>query len=258
MVVSTPYRTSAGLNIEAITFSQRLNALFIPRGDKSITRLMQEGEEPVFIYGEQDIKVYRNGWKEPFFFHPNFSKVRIKRLLNGDNDRMTEVCNLSPGDSFLDGTLGLGADAIVASHVVGPTGRVVGVEAEKWVYEVVSDGLKRRKDDFLPLLEAMHRVEVVHADILSYLQQCDDCSFDVVYFDPMFRKTVEQSSGISVLRHLSDDRPLSPLVVKEACRVARKSVVLKDRKESSEFQRLGFRTFPVGNRIMYGVIHIND
>lgn len=54
---------------------------------------------------------------------------RIRSLAHGERDRMIEVSGLSRGDTALDATLGLGIDSLVMSHVVGPEGRVIGIES---------------------------------------------------------------------------------------------------------------------------------
>lgn len=41
---------------------------------------------------------------------------------------MLRAAGLSEGDTFLDCTLGLGSDAIIASMAVGETGSVIGIE----------------------------------------------------------------------------------------------------------------------------------
>ena len=72
----------------------------------------------------------------------------------------------------------------------------------------------------------------------------------------MFRNTCKQSDSVVPLHRWSDHNPLDHQVVLEACRVARNRVVLKERKESMEFRRLGFDIL-LGGRyspVNYGVI----
>ena len=57
----------------------------------------------------------------------------------------------------------------------------------------------------------------------------------------MFRQTVNRSSGLQPLKKLANPRPLDRESVREAVRVARKRVVLKERLMSGEFERLGFQ-----------------
>ena len=116
--------------------------------------------------------------------------------------------------------------------------------------------MKNFSDDTPPVIEAMRRVEVVTADYFDYLKTCADKSFDVVYFDPMFRHAINKSSGINPIRPLADNRPLEIISVREACRVARRCVVMKENSRSTEFERLGFKIADGGkySSISFGVI----
>lgn len=62
----------------------------------------------------------------------------------------------------------------------------------------------------------------------------------------------------SPLRALGNRMPLSKEAVVEALRVGRRRVVLKERRESAEFARLGFKYLSGGRytRVAYGVIEI--
>ncbi|MDR2736472.1 MAG: protein-glutamate O-methyltransferase, partial [Gracilibacteraceae bacterium] len=70
-------------------------------------------------------------------------------------------------------------------------------------------------------------------------------SLDLVYFDPMFRNTREQSASLRPLKPWICQDPLNVASVQEACRTARR-VVLKERNGSPEFARLGFRVLDGG------------
>ena len=84
----------------------------------------------------------------------------------------------------------------------------------------------------------------------------EDSSFDSVYFDPMFRYPLMDSENLSPLRSLADSRALTEETVAEACRVARKRVVMKENARSLEFERLGFKTIMGGkySKVHYGVM----
>ncbi|MEH7809800.1 hypothetical protein V7422_18025, partial [Bacillus safensis] len=62
-----------------------------------------------------------------------------------------------------------------------------------------------------------------------------DESFDVVYFDPMFEETIQESASIAPLRHAAEHHFDHETAVQEALRVARKRVVLKDHWKSTRF-----------------------
>jgi 16S rRNA (guanine1516-N2)-methyltransferase len=74
----------------------------------------------------------------------------------------------------------------------------------------------------------------------------------------MFFRPVLHSQPLSPLRQLADHAALNPGSVREACRVARRRVVLKSQAAEGEFERLGFARV-VGskhNPIAYGIIAI--
>jgi 16S rRNA G966 N2-methylase RsmD len=136
----------------------------------------------------------------------------------------------------------------------------VGVEDSPVIAFLVEEGMRTYVYPALPDLErAMRRIEVISADHLEYLRSLPDRSVDVVYFDPMFRETVVQSRGIDALRHLGNPSALRPEAVAEAKRVARRCVVMKERRGSEEFARLGFTPVPKGSgRVQFGVIHVEE
>lgn len=57
-----------------------------------------------------------------------------------------------------------------------------------------------------------------------------------------------------MLKELADPNPLDPDSVREAVRVARKRVVLKERLMSGEFERLGFRVVKEASNHAFGII----
>jgi predicted methyltransferase len=172
-------------------------------------------------------------------------------------DIMIEAAGLERGDSFLDCTLGLGADAIVASYF-SATGRVTGLEHQPQIAHVIRWGMKRYVYEMAWLQEAVRRIEVVAADHREYLHDLDDRSYDIVYFDPMFTHPIFKSQPISPLRKLADHDRLAQDSIDQACRVARKRVVMKDLAEGEELERLGFQKISRSkyNKLAYGIINV--
>jgi 16S rRNA (guanine1516-N2)-methyltransferase len=236
-------------------FVEELGAVLVPRKKKGVKTIQETyGGYALIVAGEQ-VKLYVG--ETEFFFHPGMANTRIKRLKHGDNDIVINRSGVRPGDTVLDCTMGLGSDAIVFAHAVGPEGRVTGVEASPVIASLVRRGLQEFTVDVKKVNEAMRRVEVVAADHLEYLRTLPDQSVDIVYFDPMFRRTVEDSLAMEPLRLLGDDRELSQEAVDEAKRVARRRIVMKERWHSKQFARLGF-TIPQRSNgsVNYGIIEI--
>lgn len=232
---------------------------FVNRDRKGICILAQENQADGVIVWMPEGPVLYIGEKK-FFFHPSMAKNRITAFRKQNAiDLMVRACGIEPGCDFLDCTLGLGADAIVASYFC-EGGRVVGLEVSPGIYEVVKWGMKFYQSKMLWLNQTIKRIEVYKYDHYSYLKQQADASFDVVYFDPMFRKPILHSEALAPLRELADHSPLHCDSILQACRVARKKVVMKELADSGEMERLGFKRMPGSkyNPISYGVIDIND
>lgn len=243
MIVTTGSHPSAETVSHALRLAQEWNVPYVERGDDSLARLRERYQTPdLVVVTAKGVRLERKDAR-PFHFHPNTASFRIKRLERGDTDTMLSVCQIRPGDTVLDATLGLGADSIVFSYAVGPEGKVIGVESSVVVARLVRDGLKSWTEGNPAMVEAMRRVEVVCEDHLSYLRRQPDRSVDVVYFDPMFSVTETSSKGIDGLRSLADYTPIREEAVREALRVARRRIVLKESKASRYYERMGFVPF---------------
>ena len=165
-----------------------------------------------------------------FAYHPSMAAIRVQQLLRGGQDHLVAALELTPGKRVLDCTLGLASDAAVAACVVGTTGEVVGLEASKLLHFVVTEGLSRYETKAPLLNAALRRIKTVHAEAEDYLASCAPDSFDVVYFDPMFRHPVQGSKAMEALRPLSLEAPLTRATVELALKVAPR-VVIKERSE---------------------------
>lgn len=203
-------------------------------------------------------------------FHPNMAIIRILQGLRGEQDRFLTASNIKPDQILIDATLGLGTDALVAAWKVGENGKVLAYEHSPLLAALMKEGLLSLKNKKLPrimnpeklkawqeLILASQRIEVIWGDHQKLLAEFPNSSVDVVYFDPMFRHTREKSSSIQPLHRYSDHQPLQLETVQEACRVARTRIVLKERKGSPEFTRLGFHVFNGGrySEVDYGIIN---
>ncbi|SDY98977.1 class I SAM-dependent methyltransferase [Thermoactinomyces sp. DSM 45892] len=213
---------------------------------------------------DEVILITKKGWRyerkdgHSFHFHPNTSALRIKNLARGESDSLVKFAELRSGDHVLDCTLGMASDAIVASYAVGDSGRVVGLESQPVLAQMVRQGLKTTITNRTRLDAAMRRVEVVGQDYRDTLPIMKDDSFDVVIFDPMFRSTIKSSSAMQVLKPLANPVPLDQESVQHAVRVARRLVMLKERPDSGEFERLGFTIVKASSQFAWGVIRTSQ
>ncbi len=260
MIITTSFNPNQKILKRVNEFIVSLNCIFIDRDKKSLVQIMQDcNTDELIVIEKKHAKYYKkDNMKSPFFFHPSMAALRINRLKQGDNDLMIKISELKYGDSFLDCTLGLASDAIVASFVVGNEGRVVGLESEGVLATIVKDGLNTSYYKNNDLNEAMRRIEVINANHIDRLKLISDNSFDIVYLDPMFRLGVNKSSPINSLRTIANYDSLLKETITEARRIAKRKVILKEVTTSKEFKRLGFSKIVRSSSTTYGVISIGE
>ncbi len=255
-IVTTSHKPDDKTLVMARQASCILEADFVNRERLPLEQLRDKyNAENILVINRGQIKLHTRAGE--YFFHPSMSVPRVKAIREGKPDHMVQAMDLKEGDTVLDCTLGLGADAIVAAFVAGPSGRVVGVEKSPELAYVVKYGMAHYSEGgSKPVREAMARVDVCCADSEGFLRELPDNSFDVVYFDPMFRYPRRKSSSMQPLRTVVETAPLNRLMISEALRVARQRVVMKENSFSKEFARLGFTQIYGGKNspVAFGVI----
>lgn len=258
VVVTTIRKVDDELIKRAQHIAAFLNTKYVPRNKAGISKIKQHYNADVVLVVKKDSLIL-DLLEGEMFFHPNMAQVRIKRLRYGGNDNMLDAMRIEKGMRVLDCTLGFASDAIVSSYGVGESGKVIGLEVNPLISLVVKEGLKTYLPTNYDLKSAMTNIEVINQDYLSYLKEQEDNSFDIIYFDPMFRHALLDSKNLSPLRQLADKEPVSLEAIAEAKRVARYRVVFKENSRSLEFARLGFDKICGGKYapIHYGVMELN-
>jgi len=219
LVVTTSHKASGQQHNQAQAWAERLAAPFAPRKGRSIAEVAAEEDVTGVLV---------------------ISEVRIHNLKAGRGDPMIEAMQLSGGDTVLDCTLGRGCDAVVASWVVGEAGQVVGLERILILAALTAHGLANYEIQPADVAAAMRRIKVRQADYHDVLSETPSASFDVVYFDPIFDQPLDGSPAMSLLRALADQRPVDTAALQEAQRVARRTVVIKQRRGSDYWEQLPF------------------
>ncbi len=252
-IVTTSHRTTYVQTETAKQLASMFNVSFAERADMSVKDLTEKFGADGLIVVSAKRTSYISGGQE-FFFHPGLARLRIKELKNGKADQMIKAMSLKPGDSVLDCTTGPGADAIVASYISGPNGSVTGLESSPIISALVGAGLLSYSEDE-DIALAMRRIKVINTDYKIYLADLDPRSYDIIYFDPMFRAPRHKSPAMNSARLLANPAPVEVKTVELAMRAAAKRVVMKERRGSAEFTRLGFKCIFGGNYapVAYGV-----
>ncbi|WP_246941875.1 class I SAM-dependent methyltransferase [Bacillus pinisoli] len=258
MIITTSSRPNRIIVEKANQLAEEWGERFHQRGRDSIQDLQRRYNEEVLVVGKERIELFIPGEVQPVFFHPNSAMFRIKRLINGGNDPFVQACGLLEGMSVLDCTLGLGSDSIVASYCVGGSGQVTSIEGNKILANLVKTGLTTWESGIPDMDQAMRNIEVVITSYQEFLSSCDDSSIDTIYFDPMFEKSIEESVGLLGVKKLALYEDLTEESIKEAIRVARKRIVLKDHWRSTRFEKLGFTQIKRRSaNFHYGIIDLS-
>lgn len=261
MIVTTGMKPTEEEIARAKALADELGGRYIPRGSASLAALRRRYKaERVLVAGPDGLRLHTEDGGQPLRYHPGMALVRVKRLRDGVKDPLIEISGVRPGDTVVDCTAGLAGDAFVFSWAAGPEGRVVALESEPVLHALVREGLRAYETGMDDADAALRRIELIRTDHAEYLASLPDGSVDIVYFDPMFRIPVRESANMEPLRGVANPAPLTPEAVREARRVARRAVVLKENRDSGEFGRLGFTWVKPKktSAIAYGVIRVEQ
>lgn len=258
MIITTGDRAAEALIKRAEALARNTQCEYVPRRHTSLAKLSKTyGHGEIIVVLDNGARLVRPGLA-PMEFHPSMGFVRAKRIIKGECDPMLDYAMMAVGNSVLDCTAGLGTDALVFAVKGGPGSTVKAIESSPALAALLTEGLAHYTSGSTEVNEAMRRIHVERGHHLDVLRGMEDQSVDIVYFDPMFREPMLDSAAISPLREFANNEPLSRESITEAVRVARKTVVLKEKKGSGEFSRLGFEVQDRSHsKISYGVISVD-
>lgn len=258
MIVTTTAKPSSRALEQASRLAAELSAALKVRGNLTVNKLLTlTDDKRLIVVTENEVRYYNGQSETPLYFHPSMAFVRVKRLRRGETDPLIQLSGCEEGDQIVDCTAGLASDSLVFAYAAGPTGSVTAIESEPVLCALVREGLSGYETSLPDVNEAMRRIEMINYNHLNYLSELSDKSVDIVYFDPMFRKPIHESSSMEPLRAVANMDELSIASIEQAKRVARKCVVLKEHQASGEFSRLGFERRHVNtSKIAYGVIQL--
>lgn len=259
MIITTSGKPTREIIEKAKKLSIDYGISYKPRRGISINSFKQQYQDNTVIVGSDKIVISPISSNNNVFFHPNLAIVRAKRVLKGEYEPLLSTAKLKKGMSFLDCTLGLASDSIIASLAVGDTGKVIGIEGNEMLSFLVKEGLRSFQSGNSEIDQAMRRINVSHHDHLSFLQKQPTNSIDIVYFDPMFQETIDKSNGIDIIKEHTVKADISHEIISEAKRVARERVILKDHWKSDRFALYGFTQIKRKTSLFhYGIIEVNN
>ncbi|SET38373.1 class I SAM-dependent methyltransferase [Paenibacillus sp. NFR01] len=259
MIITTGFDPIPEIKERAQRLAQHTGCVFVPRGRLSIPKMAERyADNDILVVLQEAVRLHSPD-TPPMEFHPSMGYVRAKRILAGQPDPLMEAARMRPGDSVLDCTAGLGSDTLLFAVYGGADSRITALESSLPLFALLSDGMKHYRTGREEVNAALRRIDVLHCDHLAYLRAQPDNSVDIIYFDPMFRVPLTDSSAISPLRQHANPAALADESVAEAVRVARRTVVLKEKALSGEFARLGFTELLRGSsKTSYGVIQVDN
>ena len=175
----------------AKTWAAELQVPFVERYENGSLDVMLQDMQigALLIAGKKGPQLYsREGM---LLYHPGLGKVRWQRVVQRhENDNFLTAMDIRPGHRVLDCTLGLAADALLASHAAGETGKVIGLEASLPLWFLTSRGVMLYKSKFPELVQDLQRIEHVQLSADgTHVQQskfsiqiavCGDLGFDGV------------------------------------------------------------------------------
>lgn len=258
-MATTPWKADKARRLFAHQVADWFDVPYVDRRERSVAQLFADEGADIVIVADNPASLYhRDSPEERLFFHPGIAMQRIRGLLQGHRDRMVDVAGLSRGETVLDATLGLGVDSLIMSFVVGPEGRVIGIESSWYLARLLQLAKNRPPKKYQEISGLLSRLEIVWQDHADYLSSLPDASVDVVFFDPMFRLPPQSSSHLNRARPFTNSAHLTDLAWQEAKRVARRCVVLKERPGFGEFERLRVEPDKRGGPFAFGVYKKGD
>ncbi len=198
-------------------------------------------DRPGLVLDGRGLCLYTPGQK-PHLWHPGMAHRRLRLAV----DPLVRLLDLRRGESALDCTLGLGHDALVLATAGA---RVLALETFAPMLAFTLTGLAAHS-------LAGRRVHARRVDHAAWLAAAPDRSFDHVYLDPMFPPDQGgPSTTWSMLRTFAVGPRLTDAVLRDALRVARRTVVLKLAPDEPAPDLPGAPPLTVegSNRVHYGV-----
>ena len=251
VVVTTTHSPSPGLEARAAALARQLEQPLVTRRKQTIHVLTRrEGVDAALVVGDDGLRLVYE--ERSYRFHPGMARHRISALRAGRGDRLAKVADLQSGDAVLDCTCGLGADAIVAAHVVGESGSVEAIESSAVLAAIAAQGMKHYHHGFAALVRAMQLVSIINSTYETFLPSLPTKSREVVYFDPMFASTIDAAKGLDLVRLFGSTAVPSREALVEARRVARRCVVVKDRAPGRLLYGLDIPAVSRTQRVWYG------
>lgn len=182
----------------------------------------RDRDQAVLLVGREGLRIALG--ERRFRWHPGLLHTRLEA---GFRHPLVRAMDLRVGDRVLDSSLGLGTDAAFLATLTGQP--VVAVEAVPAIALMSAEGLAG----------AGHDVRVICAEGAAFLRGLPGDSFDVVQGDPMFPVGTGITHSLAGIRSVARHDPLGEGWLREALRVARRRVVIRDIDTGTLLEAMG-------------------
>jgi len=233
--ITTSLKASSEVRARAMECSTAWGLPFYDRRKDSIERIHGQADVLLLFAAKGLYISSAHGQLRP---HLSTAAVRLRHVAAGQSDPLIRAADLQAGDSVIDCTYGLGRDAVVAAHIIGPTGSLIGIEASAALFYMAQENRPLAECDGAVDVEPAD-ITVVHADARDWLAQQPSQSVDIVLIDPMFANPKSSDASFGLLRSLASDIQLDQQWVERAQRVARRWVVVKSGNWFPWFDEIG-------------------
>ena len=208
---------------------------FIERRKQGLSKVFDQVAAALMFSADGVRIATRDGQLRPSL---STAAIRLRHIAAGEGDPLIRAADLRSGDEVVDCTYGLGRDAVVAAHIVGPSGSITALEASAALFYMANENEPLSQFDGGIDAEPAP-VTLVHGDARVWLNDPAADSADVVLIDPMFETPKSSDASFGLLRSLADDGSLDQEWVDAAKRVARRCVVVKTGRWEPWFDAVG-------------------
>lgn len=227
LYVTASLKAKEQLQAEAQAWARDIQATWVPRDGRTMEELSLRYGEALLVYTTRGPQLVRP--EGTHFFSLNMAELRIQHIRKGDRDHFLEAIGVDSPIAFLDCTCGFGADSITAAFAL-PAGSVLhALEISQPLAAITQWGCRHfvhEKDD---VTQALRRIQLTVGSFKDYLRNEAAPSYDVLYFDPMFTRPIEESCQFQPVRAIMSHDVLTADDIHLAIKKARKRVVIKAR-----------------------------
>ncbi len=254
-IVTVSQKATVEERKEAEAVAKCLALPYEERRERSLPTMQKiYGADDILVITKKGPQLYTGEGKE-HTFHLSMAQLRLLRLQRGGVDHLAEAVGDEPLESFLDCTVGLGADSLIVSYVHPECPRYIGLEGVPALAYITNYGCRHFTHKEHAVTAALRRLQIVAMRYEQFLAQQRENSIDVIYFDPMFEVPVKESPQFTGLRGHLVESGFTADTLRRALAVARRKVIVKERPFAQLFQTMRPTRLLGGkySRVAYGV-----